>query len=288
MYDIDENILLCDLSFALYDVRSGSVETFDPLSEKKITYGSLSRGDAEYAATGLYSEIDYYARDINHKNSSPLKTALGIEVVYQGGSYKRTELTGVRTIIRELTIRHTSAVTEADAFDQIDINGRPDLLVRRKDDPTDFHFVEVKKPHERLHKNQVDWITRFDFLPVQIAKVFESSEARDAYVSDYSLNDILSNIRRESKIDERPELPADEIADRISTVDVGDEIYFNKWKSPYLVLETGVTSSGSGEDITGVKVRSSKGNEFVLSEKGDWYRDGHFRRDLWWVEVDSK
>jgi len=286
MADEFDNIRLNDLSFAVYDVRSSDVGRFDPASETVVTYhDSLREGKAEYAVSELYNHLGYRVRDINHKENHALKRALGIEGVMPRWAREKEELTEVMELMKDLIIQHTDVNSSAEALDLVDTAGIPDLLIQNQSILQEFSFVEVKKESEQLQSSQAKWIEQFNFLPVKIAVVFRTQSRREDFIRKNSAEDLLQKANTRNT-EERPELPSDEIANRLANVQEGDQILFNERKKPLTVIDTQVVSSGSGPDITGIKVISSQGNTYVLSENGDMYRSGYrFRRNLWWVEV---
>lgn len=101
-----------------------------------------------------------------------------------------------------------------------------------------------------------------------------------------TVEDILTDVREGSLV-ERPDLPAVEIAARLSDVYPGDQLVFNDRVEPCTVVETGVTSSGSGGKLTGVRVETSQGKRYLLSDEGNWYRGSLYRRKLEWVKIVS-
>lgn len=60
----------------------------------------------------------------------------------------------------------------------IDRPGLPDLLIWEEngEEVIDYFFCEVKSQNDSLHHSQIDWMTRFDFLPAKIVYVLDENE----------------------------------------------------------------------------------------------------------------
>lgn len=284
MVSEDDYVHMDELSFAVFDVGTREVETFDPDSDRRAFYEPLPEGGAEGAVSILYEDTFKWATlNIDHKRlPTALKYALGFEDQYEFPSNCPDIPESLVKSIQSAIEQNCSDDLTESGLDVIDVVGIPDLLVYSKENPSRFEFVEVKSPPEDLLDSQRKWLDRFDFLPRKIMCVFQDSGYRDRFVREQSFGALLEKSVEEN--DPRPEMDSREIASVLEDVEVGDRLLFNDRRQPLTVVEKDATEDTLGHEITGVKVSSSRGSSMVLSRDGEWFTS-MYRRSLWWVDV---
>ncbi|WP_109745689.1 VRR-NUC domain-containing protein [Salinigranum rubrum] len=276
---------LSDLSFAVYEIESGDVDTYDPIDDSWVWHGNPIQGDAERAVERLFeTTLGYGVRNIDHKQKYPLQNALGLKLNHSRRSFISYPPEWVPEYLTNEIVSKSSSVGDADPLDLVERDGIPDLLVYTKESPHECTLVEVKMPPETFEPTQIEWFKQFPFLDIRVACVFESQNQRDQFISSYTVEKLLQNVAQEAP--DRPELPPSELRDVIEQVEVGDRILFNERQSPYTVVSTDATRSTNQREVSGIEVQSRNGNTYVLSEAGDWYcGNGPYCRSLWWAEL---
>lgn len=241
---------------------------------------------AENAVATVYEAHGMQVRNIEHLRKSPIRHALG------DGALHRKHPETTPDIASELpeTIRRTiqeneRSLPDGDALNLIDRNGIPDLLVFDASEPSDFMFAEVKFESERLLKSQVQWFDRFDYLDIRVVVVFTDQGRLEDYRTGFNIDQLLTDVATGSRfedMDERRPMSAKEIAQVLETVEPGDELLFNERKEPLTVIAVDETMTGKAT-LTGVKLKSQRGKEYLLSKDGDAYLDPWNKRELKWV-----
>jgi hypothetical protein len=285
MVSEEDYVYLNELSFAVYNIETGEVKTFDSDSDRRAFYEPLPEGGAEDAVSILYEDtLEWEALNINHKRlPNALKYALGFDEHYEFPSNAPDIPQSLVASIRSSIEQNVSDDSTESGLDIIEIDGIPDLLVYSKDTPSKFEFVEVKAPPEDLQDSQRKWLDRFDFLPRKIACMFTDEGSRQRFIENESFERLL-----EKPVDEknqRTEMDSMEIASILKDVEVGDQLLFNDRKQPLTVVNENATAETFSHEVTGVKVSSRRGKNMVLSRDGEWFVGSMYRRSLWWVDV---
>lgn len=190
---MDKNISHSDLNhFVEYNVRTNEMRTFY-FSNNNQYFGVGIPTEAELAAIGLYEELlDYHVGILYHKIHDPIKWAIGTsEKSTDRRRYAGSIPTEVGEQIKNLIIENSNINSRDKALDHINGNGLPDLLVCDKQNNYDFYFVEVKGPSDSLQKSQIEWFSRFDYLPVKICNIFisKADQKRFIHKDSFNLND---------------------------------------------------------------------------------------------------
>lgn len=279
-------VSLSDLSFAIYDISTGQVHSVDPSRDEKISQGTIERGFSEKATELLYGHhFRWHIEQINQRRKrNRLKYALERDNPTRDHvSDLPAELKQVLT--RQL-IEHTEVQSDHEALQAASIDGIPDFLACSPGDTTDFHFIEAKRGGESLQRTQVEWFQEFDFFPTRIVYVFDEAVDRDQFVASNSLERLLEGAEKKSSVDsmsERQELPTEEIARRIATLEVGDKVVFNNRKKPVEVVDIDIPREVRGREEKGVEIATPSGNRYLLSETGEFFVEKDNRRKLKWL-----
>ncbi len=165
-----------DFLLVEYDIPKREIEKVSfPNDDREI--GSLlnfSSPDPENIASALYELAGFEVRHLDPA-TSPFETM----------SHRGEDLNGLlATLEEELESQEISSFRGSRLW-ALDRAGLPDLLVHQSgNESLDYKFVEVKatksvgssQSDDDLRHSQLDWMTRFDFLPVKVAYLFHSDE----------------------------------------------------------------------------------------------------------------
>lgn len=277
---------LDQLHFLEVNLKDGSYRPIFGDQPIEVTGEHRNRQLAENAVETVYETLGLRVRNVPHLRKSPIRHALGEGALHRTHPEVRPDIPQELPEVIRRTIRsNESSPPEGDPLNLIDRNGIPDLLVFDPHDPANFHFAEVKFESERLLSSQIAWFDRFDYFEIRVVIVFSDKEQLERYQSGFDLEALLSNVTSRSRfeeIDNREPMSSEEIAQLLETVETGDELLFNEREEPLSVVAVDETMTGKAT-LTGVKLKSQGGKEYLLSNDGTTYLDPWNNRDLKWV-----
>lgn len=277
---------LDQLHFLEVDLNDGYYRPISPDQPIDVTGEHRNRQLAENAVETVYEALGLRVRNVHHLRKSPIRHALGEGALHRKHPETRPDIPRELPEAIRRTIRsNESSPPEGDSLDLIDRNGIPDLLIFDPNEPENYHFTEVKFESERLLASQVTWFDRFDYFDIRVVIVFSGKEQLERYRSGFDIEELLSNVATRSRfkeIDNREPMSAGEIAQLLETVETSDELLFNERKEPLSVVAIDETMTGKAT-LTGVKLKSQGGKEYLLSNDGTYYLDPWNKRDLKWV-----
>lgn len=273
---------LNDFAFAIYELTSKQSEALNPGTQATIYGGRDNRGLAENAVKALLSvHLDYSVCEIDHRRAYPLRHGLGIDKFHRTRGLPQEAPPEIINRIEKKVKESIEEEPPVDSLGLLEREGIPDLMAWQDDDAEPI-FVEVKFQDESLHQAQIDWFSQFDFFDRWVAIVFESTNTRDKYIRNTTVDELLDS--NEDEEDDPESMTQSQISDRLAVIEKGDRIRFNEFTTPLKVTGTDVTKEGK-RTLTGVEVKSVHGKRYVLSNEGDYYLDPWQPRRLTRVEI---
>lgn len=277
---------LDQLYFLEMDLDDGSSRQITSEEPIDVSGEHRNRQLAENAVASVYETHGMRVRNIDHLRRSPIKHALGEGELHRRHPETTPDIpSALPRAIRRTIQANEPSPPDGDALHLIDRAGIPDLLVFDADEPRDFMLAEVKFESERLLKSQVEWFDRFEYFDVRVVIVFTDQQRLEDYRTGLDIEQLLTDVAtggRFEDMDERRPMSAEEIAQVLETVETGDALLFNERKEPLTVIAVDETMTGKAT-LTGVKLKSQRGKEYLLSNEGDAYLDPWNKRELKWV-----
>lgn len=187
---------LSDYRITDHNRRTGEQKRYDPTGEQPIYKKHNNRKEAENVAEVFYEDsLGYGVSNINHKFNRSLAQAL-----------EDVPRSIVSQLAAEITMHTEDPPANQDQLlDVIDEAGIPDLFVYSEEDD-DFLFVEVKIESDSFTDTQQPWIAKFEYLPVNIARISRKFDPDEAPSESFSPeSDLASQFQaRKHEYETRP------------------------------------------------------------------------------------
>lgn len=158
-----------------YDLQNSGIEK-SVWKRTQLQENMLSTLSDNPTPTSIVKRV-YEMRGYDYITTEPMPHRFSFRQTVRGNPVVSDEL------FSQLKSRIRDNIGENPSVEILARSGLPDLLVYDQDDDglddydgekaplKDFLFIEVKSENDSLRHSQIDWITRFRFLPIRIAYV---------------------------------------------------------------------------------------------------------------------